>query len=88
MEEAQKEYRRIISLTTGRLFSGDIFAKSLYMLARIFQEQGNQKEAIEHYARFIGLWKNADTKIPELEHAKKQLQKLGIDKKQLADMTD
>jgi len=87
-EEAQKEYRRIISLTTGRLFSGDIFAKSLYMLARIFQEQGQEKEAIEHYARFIGLWKNADTEIPELEDAKKRLHKLGINKKQLADMTD
>jgi hypothetical protein len=34
-ERAKQEYERIIHLTTGRLFYGDIYAKSFYMLGRI-----------------------------------------------------
>jgi len=73
LEKAREEYERIISLTTGRLDYGDIYAKSFYMLGKIQEQQGNKAQAIEHYQKFLDLWKDADPGIPEVEDAKKRL---------------
>ncbi len=70
---AQKEYERIVSLSTGRLLYGDIFAKSLYMLGKIYEEKGMKDEAIEHYEKFLSLWNEADPSIPEIVDARKRL---------------
>jgi len=72
LENARKEYERIISLTSGRLNYGDIYAKSFYMLGKIFEEKGSKRKAIEHYQKFLILWKDADHGIPEVEEAKKR----------------
>ncbi len=76
LEKSQVQFQKIISLTTGRLFFGDIFARSYYMLGKIFQEKGWGEKAIEHYARFLELWKDADPEIPELEDARDRLAQL------------
>ena len=76
LKEAQKEYERITSLTWGRGDSGDIYAKSFYMLGKIYQKQEKNNEAIENYSKFLDLWKEADPGIPEVEDAKKQLDEL------------
>jgi len=76
LEEARKEYERIISLTWGRSGSGDIYAKSFYMLGKIYQEQGKKNMAMENYEEFLDLWKEADPGIPEVEDAKKKLAEL------------
>jgi len=34
-------------------------------------EKGNKTKAIEHYERFLSLWRDADPSIPEVEGAKK-----------------
>jgi len=73
MEKAQKEYERIISLTTGRLLYGDIYARSLYMLGDIYEKRALKGKAKEQYQRFINLWKNADPGLPEIEDARKRL---------------
>lgn len=73
LEKAQEEYEKIISLTIARLYYGDIFAKSFYMLGKIFQEKGWEGKAIEHYEKFLELWKKADPGIPEVGDAKKRL---------------
>ncbi|MCK4805480.1 MAG: tetratricopeptide repeat protein, partial [Spirochaetes bacterium] len=73
LEKSQKEYERITSLTSGRLYWGDIYAKAFYMLGKIYQQQGNTAKAIEHYEKFLSLWKDADPGIPEVEDAKKRL---------------
>jgi len=73
LEKAQEEYERIISLTTGRAYYGDVFVKSFYMLGKIFEEKGWEGKAIEHYEKFLGLWKEADPGIPEVSDAKKRL---------------
>jgi len=72
-EKARQEYERIIHLTTGRLFYGDIYAKSFYMLGKIYEEKNMQRQAIEHYEKFLGLWKDADPGIAEVEDAKNRL---------------
>jgi len=72
-EKAREEFERITKLTTGRFFYGDIYAKSFYILGKIFEQKGWKGKAIEHYEKFLALWKNADPGIPEVEDAKKRL---------------
>ena len=72
IEKAQEEYERIISLTTCRLYYGDIYAQSLYILGRIYQEKGWVGKAIEHDDKFLHLWKDADPGIPKLIDAQKR----------------
>jgi serine/threonine protein kinase/Tfp pilus assembly protein PilF len=79
LEKTQEQYEKIISLTTGRLFFGDLFAKSIYMLGKIYQDEGWEGKAKEHYARFLELWKDADSGIPEVEDAKERLKKLRVE---------
>jgi len=76
LEKAREEYEKITSLTTGRLSYGDIYARSFYMLGKIYQEKGWEGKAIEHYSRFIELWKDADPGIPEVEDAKQRIAQL------------
>ncbi len=76
LERAREEYERIISFTIGRLFCGDIYAKSFYMLGKIHEQQGNKAKAIEHYEKFLDLWKDADPGIAEVADAKKRLASL------------
>jgi len=64
---------RISLLTSGRMGWGDIYAKSFCMLGKIYEEQGYTAKAIEHYEKFLDLWKDADPGIAEVEDAKKRL---------------
>jgi serine/threonine protein kinase/Tfp pilus assembly protein PilF len=72
-ENARKEYEKITSLISGRLYTGDIYARSFYMLGKIYQERGMKEKAREHYEKFLDLWKDADPGIQEVSEAKKQL---------------
>ena len=73
LDNALKQYEKIIALTPGNLFYGDIYSKSLYMLGKIHQEQGNAAKAKEHYRNFLDLWKDADPSLPEVEDARRRL---------------
>ena len=73
LEKAQEKYERITSLTVDRINYGDIYAKSFYMLGKIYEQQGNNAKAIENYEKFLTLWKEADPSISEVEDAKKRL---------------
>ena len=76
LEKAREEYERITSLTVGRLNFGDIYAKSYYMLGKIHEQQGNKANAIEHYEKFLDLWKDADPGLPEVDDARTRLSKM------------
>ena len=76
--KAQEEYEKITALTTGRLHYGDIYAKSFYMLGKIYEQQGKTTKSIENYEKFLDLWKDADLGIAEVEDAKKRLAELQI----------
>jgi tetratricopeptide (TPR) repeat protein len=73
LENALKQYEWITSLTQGRIREADIYAKSFYMLGKIYEQKGNKAKAIEHYEKFLDLWKNADPGFPEVEDAKERL---------------
>jgi tetratricopeptide (TPR) repeat protein len=73
LEKAKAEYEKITSLTTGRFYFGDIYAKSFYMLGKIAEQQGQKARAVEHYQKFLDLWKDADPGFPEIGDARKRL---------------
>ena len=52
---------------------GDVFAKSFYMLGKIYEQQGVTANAIEHYEKFLDLWKDADPGITEVDDARERL---------------
>jgi len=73
LENALKQSEWITSLTQGRIREADLYAKSFYMLGKIYEQKGNKGKAIEHFQKFLELWKNADPGLPEVEDAKKRL---------------
>jgi tetratricopeptide (TPR) repeat protein len=68
---AREEYEKITSLIIGRLYWGDLYTKSFYMLGKIYEQKGNN--AIKHYEKFLDLWKDADPGIAEVEDARKRV---------------
>jgi len=46
LDKAREEYEKILSLTTGRLYYGDIYAKSFYMLGMIYEQKGWKGKAM------------------------------------------
>jgi serine/threonine protein kinase/Tfp pilus assembly protein PilF len=81
LDKARETYGRIVSMTSGRFVLGqpdysDLYAKSFYQLGIIHEQQGNRAEAIEHYEKFLDLWKNADPGLPEVADAKIRLGEL------------
>ncbi len=73
LEEAAKTYEQITLLTSGRLSNSSLYAKSFYMLGKLYQEQGWNERAISQYEKFLDLWKDADPGLPEVEDAMKRL---------------
>jgi serine/threonine protein kinase/predicted Zn-dependent protease len=73
LEKAQEEYEGIISRPISILWGGDIYAKSFYMLGKIYEERGNIAKAIEQYEKFLDLWKDADPEIVEVDEARMRL---------------
>jgi tetratricopeptide (TPR) repeat protein len=72
-EAAKEEYEKITQLTIGKLWYGDIFTNSHYMLARVFEQMGQREKAIIHYGKFLALIKNADPGLLEVDQAKRRL---------------
>jgi serine/threonine protein kinase/predicted Zn-dependent protease len=77
LEKASETYEKISQLTSANIcYEGDTYVKSFYMLGKIHEQQGNTAKAIEHYDKFLDLWKDADPGIAEIEDAKSRLAKL------------
>jgi tetratricopeptide (TPR) repeat protein len=69
LEKAQAQYEGIGRLTSGRFWWGDLYAESFYMLGKIAEQRGWPGKAIEHYEKFLEVWKDADPGLPEVEDA-------------------
>jgi tetratricopeptide (TPR) repeat protein len=77
MEKAQTLFEEIISLTMARHCTGDVYAKAFYELGKIYQQKGQNDKAVEHYNKFINLWKNCDPIFQSMvEEARKRLSEL------------
>jgi len=73
LDKAREEYQRILSLTTGRIYYGDVFVKCFYMQGKIYQEKSLRTKTIENYEKFLHLWKDANPGIAEVKDAKERL---------------
>jgi len=72
-ELALEEYEKLTQLTVGKLWYGDKYSNSFYMLAKVFEQNGQSEKAIKHYKKFLALLKDADPGILEVNDAKKRL---------------
>jgi hypothetical protein len=68
----------IRELTTGTGVSDSFFlflGRSLvdFKIAKIYEQMGDKIKARERYQKFLELMKNADSRIPEVDDAKKRL---------------
>jgi tetratricopeptide (TPR) repeat protein len=73
LARAQEWYENILALTSGRLTYGETYAKSHFMLGKIYQQRGMNAEAIRSYRTFLDLWREADSAGPEVEEARESL---------------
>jgi len=73
IDKAQEEYEKIVSSSAGRRRFGDVYARSYYELGKIYEQKGWKGKAIEHYEKFLDLWKDASPGFPEVDDAKKRL---------------
>ena len=66
---AREQYEWIIKMTFSRMEYGDIYARSFYMLGRIYEHMGEKIKSRDYYNKFLQLWKGADPGIQEIEEA-------------------
>ena len=67
----------LLCALVGLHIAGNYVRKSnivnIYLSGKVYEEHGYKAKAIEHYERFLDLWKDADPGITEVEDAKKRL---------------
>jgi tetratricopeptide (TPR) repeat protein len=76
LDKAIEEYRKLLTFdpaSQDRRLHNPVYH---YRLAKLYEQKGLKEEAKKTYTRFLELWKDADTGIPELVDAKKRLAQL------------
>ena len=77
LDYAQREFEKIAGFSTGILYYGHIYARSLYTLGSIYEERGWKEKARDSFQKFLDLWKDADPGLAEVADARKRLESLG-----------
>jgi len=72
LDKAMSEYERLITFNPKSKSLRLVHPKYHYRLAKLYEQKSWTGKAIEHYQKFLELWKEADPDIPEVEEAKKR----------------
>jgi tetratricopeptide (TPR) repeat protein len=73
VDRAITEYEKLVTFdptSRARFFVHPLYH---YRLAKLYEQKGLKIKAIEQYQKFLGLWKDADQGLPEVEDARKRL---------------
>jgi tetratricopeptide (TPR) repeat protein len=76
LDSARAQYEKVIALTTGWLTAGDAYVRSFYQLGRICQDKNELKKAKQYYLKYLSVLRDADSKPPSFEDARKRLDAL------------
>jgi tetratricopeptide (TPR) repeat protein len=84
IDRAIAEYERLIVFDPRREERRLAHPKYYYRSAELYEQKGMKRKAIAHYQKFLDLWQDADSDLPEVIEAKKRLsqlqQRIGNDK--------
>lgn len=79
LDMAISKYREIINLQNSLGWEAqEYWIQAHYNLAKIYEEKGDNEQAVKHYQNFLNVWKNGDEDLPELIDAKNRLAELQI----------
>jgi len=74
--EAIAEYERLSTFNPKKEDRRLISPEYHYSLARLYEKAGSNAKAVREYEKFLKIWKNADSDLPELIEAKTRYAKL------------
>lgn len=79
VDNAIKTLERDITYLREELFYSPYFhVRSRYVLGLAYEQSGRKDKAAEQYRKFLDIWKDADSGIPEIDDARKRLSALGV----------
>ncbi|MCK4788110.1 MAG: protein kinase [Desulfobacteraceae bacterium] len=76
MDKAIEKYEHLVANPNLGWEAQEYWIQAHYQLGKIYEEKGDLKKALEYYKRFLDIWKDADSDIPELDDAKQRLAEL------------
>jgi tetratricopeptide (TPR) repeat protein len=76
LEKAILEYERLMNISSGSNSRLLIHPKYHFRLAKLYEKKGWKDKAIDQYAKFHDLWKNADPGHPEVIEARERVKSL------------
>jgi tetratricopeptide (TPR) repeat protein len=79
IDKAIAEYEQLIHFGADEKEHFLAHPKYHYRLAILYEQTGQKAKAIEHYQKFLELWKDADPGIAEVEDARKRLAGLKVE---------